>query len=394
MSTLSKCAPEVSPVKTVAPEVYVIGAGPGGLAAAAALTMQDISVVVLEKTDDVASTWRNHYDRLHLHTHRLLSGLPGLGIPPQYGDYVSRDHVVAYLEQYAAHHDLDIRTGVEVTDIVRDLDGWQLTTADDDKLVAPSVVVATGYNNTPMFRVFPGFENFTGEIVHASKYKNGEPYRGKNVLVVGPGNTGAEIATDLHEHGAAAVSLAVRTVPHIVRRSYSKFWPTTATGILIRHLPAQVVDPIAKAATVLTMPNLTKQGLPRPTTGLTERVRQGAIPIMDVGIINAIRSGAVKPVAALESFDNDRVVLSDGTTLTPDVVLFATGYVRNLESLLGNLDVLDQEGNPRVNGSKTLPHAPNLYFTGFTNPISGMFRELRLDAYRIAKAVEKQHSAM
>ena len=95
------------------------------------------------------------------------------------------------------------------------------------------------------------------------------------------------------------------------------------------------------------------------------------------------------PVATVDSFDEDTVVLADGTRITPDAVIAATGYRRALEPLVGHLDVLDARGRPVVHGGRTPKHAPGLYFTGFTNPISGMFREMALDARKIARKLAK-----
>ncbi|MET7546772.1 MULTISPECIES: flavin-containing monooxygenase [unclassified Streptomyces] len=370
--------------------VYVVGGGPGGLAAAAALREQGVRAVVLEKTGSVGASWRGHYDRLHLHTTRRWSALPGLAMPRRFGRWVSRDHVVRYLEKYVEHHELEVVTGVEVTRIDRAADGtgWQLTATGGRVLTGRAVVVATGFNHTPRIPDWAGRDTFAGELVHACDYRNPAPYAGKDVLVVGIGNTGAEIAVDLVEGGASRVRIAVRTVPHIVRRSTAG-WPAQATGILVRRLPVRLVDRAGRLMAKVAVPDLTEQGLPRPDTGLYSRVKDGAIPVQDVGLIDAVRGGHVLPVATVESFDKDAVVLADGTRITPDAVIAATGYRRALEPLVGHLDVLDARGRPVVHGGRTPKHAPGLYFTGFTNPISGMFREMALDARKIARRLAK-----
>ncbi|MFF2190242.1 flavin-containing monooxygenase [Streptomyces sp. NPDC058155] len=368
--------------------VYVIGGGPGGLAVAAALRAQGVRAVVLEKSEAVGASWRGHYDRLHLHTTRKLSALPGLSMPRSFGRWVSRDHMVRYLEKYAEFHGLEIVTGVEVTGIDRSADGesWLLHATGGRELTGSAVVVATGYNHTPRLPSWPGTDSYEGEVLHAGTYRNPRPYAGKDVLVVGAGNTGAEIAVDLVEGGAARVRLAIRTVPHIVRRSTAG-WPAQRTGILVRRLPTRLVDRAGEIMCRIAVPDLAAQGLPRPDTGLYSRVREGAIPVQDVGLIAAVRKGRVEPVAAVESFDDNKVVLADGSRITPDVVIAATGYSRALEGLVGHLGVLDERGRPVVRGARTSDRAPDLYFTGFTNPISGMLRELSRDAERIAKAV-------
>ncbi|MGX1563115.1 flavin-containing monooxygenase [Streptomyces sp. NPDC055506] len=374
--------------------VYVIGGGPGGLAAAYALRARGIRAVVLEKSDRVGASWRRHYDRLHLHTTRRLSALPGLPMPRRFGRWVSRDNVVRYLEKYAEHHRLEIVTGVEVSRIERTPDGtgWLLHATGGRELTGSAVVIATGYNHTPRLPDWPGRDTFTGEFLHAADYRNGEPYAGRDVLVVGIGNTGAEIAVDLVESGASRVRLAVRTVPHIVRRSTAG-WAAQYSGVLVRRLPVGLVDRISRAQAKVAIPDLSAHGLPRPDTGLYTRVKQGAIPVQDVGLIDAVRKGKVEIVAAVETFEGDgKIVLADGTRISPDAVIAATGYVRALEGLVGHLDVLDAQGKPVTHGARSPKTAPGLYFTGFTNPISGNLRELALDAVSIAKAIARDSS--
>ncbi|MEU9851498.1 NAD(P)/FAD-dependent oxidoreductase [Streptomyces sp. NPDC047985] len=371
--------------------VYVIGGGPGGLAAAAALRERGIRAVVLEKSGDVGASWRGHYDRLRLHTTRRRSALPGLAMPRRFGRWVARDDVVRYLEKYAEHHELEVVTGVEVSRVDRapDGSGWQLAASGGRMLTGRAVVVATGFNHTPRVPDWPGRDTFTGTFAHASEYRDAAPYAGRDVLVVGIGNTGAEIAVDLVEGGASRVRIAVRTAPHIVRRS-TLGWPSQATAVLVRRLPVWLVDPAARLMSRLSVPDLGAYGLPRPDTGLYSRVREGAIPVQDVGLIDAVKRGRVVPVAAVESFDGDAVVLADGDRITPDAVVAATGYRRSLEGLVGHLGVLDARGRPVVRGGRTPKQAPGLYFTGFTNPISGMLREMALDARKIAKKIARR----
>ncbi|MFB7262874.1 flavin-containing monooxygenase [Streptomyces nojiriensis] len=379
--------------------VYVIGAGPGGLAAAAALRARGVRAVVVEKSDAVGASWRQHYDRLRLHTTRRLSALPGLAMPRRFGRWVTRDNVVRYLERYAEFHELELVTGVEVTRIEPATPGpegegageggWTLHASGGRELAAEAVVIATGYNHTPALPDWPGRDTYEGRLLHAREYRNPQPYAGQDVLVVGVGNTGAEIAVDLVEGGAARVRLAVRTAPHIMRRSTAG-WPAQRSGILVRRLPVRLVDRVGRLVARASVPDLSAYGLPRPATGLYSRVRQGSIPVQDVGLIDAVRSRKVEPVAAVEAFDGAEVVLADGSRIAPDAVIAATGYRRALEGLVGHLGVLDERGRPRTHGARTPEQAPGLYFTGFSNPISGMFREMALDAEKIAKAVARR----
>ncbi len=371
------------------PPVHIIGAGPGGLATAAALADRGVRAVVLDKADDVAASWRAHYDRLRLHTTRRWPSLPGLPIPRSAGRWVRRDDFIRYLEAYARYHRIDLAAGVEVARVERSGPGgdWVLHANGGRRLHASAVVVATGFNHTPKVPDWPGRDAFTGELLHAHAYRAPGPFAGRDVLVVGVGNTGAEIATDLAAGGAGRVRLAVRTAPHILRRA-TLGWPSQASAILCRRLPVGLVNRLARPLE-RTVPDLTAHGLPRPDTGLYSRVREGAIPVLDPGLVRAVRQGRVEPVGAVDSFEGEKVVLAGGETITPEVVIAATGYRRGLEPLVGHLGVLDGRGRPLVHGRDTHPAAPGLYFTGYTNPISGMLRELARDAPRIAAAITR-----
>ena len=197
-------------------DAIVIGAGPAGLATAAALMARGLTVAILEKSDAVGAVWRRHYDRLCLHTDRGHSGLPGLSMPSAFGRYPSRAQVVEYLENYAAKFDLKPVFNAPVRAVRRDGRGWRAEAGENSRS-APIVVVATGWADYPYAPKWPGMERFDGPILHSSVYRNPAPFEGKRVLVVGFGNSGGEIALDLAEAGVD-VTLSVRGPVNIVPR--------------------------------------------------------------------------------------------------------------------------------------------------------------------------------
>jgi cation diffusion facilitator CzcD-associated flavoprotein CzcO len=300
--------------------------------------------------------------------------------------------VVRYLERYVRHHDLNVRTNAEVQGLLRDHEGgWRIRTRTGE-IGAGVVVVATGFNRDPHVPDWPGRPTFTGELVHSADYRNPAPYRGKDVLVVGTGNSGAEIAVDLVEGGARQVMIAVRTPPNILRRDLGGL-PSQAIGVMIRHLPVRAIDRIAGVTQRLTVGDLARYGLPAPTAGMGTRAGQDSIPILDVGLIRMLKKRRVEVVPAVEGFEGPDVVLAGGRRVRPDAVVAATGFHRGLEPLVGKLGLVGAAGRPAVHGEQTHPNAPNLYFIGFTNPISGNLRELGIDGRRIARAVAQERAS-
>jgi putative flavoprotein involved in K+ transport len=365
-------------------EIAIVGGGAAGLATGALLRRAGFEPLVLEAGPEPGAAWRERYDRLRLHTPRLLSGLPGRRIPRGYGRWVSRDDLLEYLHDYAAAEGLEVRTGVRVERIEPDGDGWRLETGAGP-LRAAVAIVATGYNGTPWIPDWPGRESFSGELVHSVAYRNPAPYRGRDVLVVGAGNSGAEIATDVAAGGAARARLSVRTPPQIVRRATAGI-PAQLIGMAIRRLPPDWVDPISKAMRRASIPDLAANGLPRPELGLRSAfIATGTTPILDVGIVQAVRRGRVEVVAAVEGFEGPDVLLADGSRLAPDAVIAATGFRAGLEPLVEHLGVLGPRGLPLMTDGE--PVLPGLWFVGFVPTLGGQLREGSIAARRVAAAV-------
>ncbi len=366
--------------------MVVVGAGPAGLAAGAAASHRRLDVELLEAGGSVATSWRTHYDRLHLHTTRRLSGLPGAPIPGEAGRWVSRDDFIAYLEGYAARNRLRISFDTKVERVDRVDGGWRLTSGAGH-VDSSQVVIATGYNHTPRLPDWPGRDTFTGELAHSSRYRNPAPYRGRDVLVVGAGNSGAEIAADLAEGGARKVWISVRTPPNIVRRSLGPL-ANQHLGIAVHRLPVGFVDRVGLLLQRLTIGDLTGFGLGSPSRGVYSRVLEEHIPLIDVGFLGHLKKGEIEVVPALDRF-SAREAWCGGRRLRPDAVIAATGYGRGLEPVVGHLGVLSSTGAPRVPAPRAAPDAPGLFFIGYTNPIVGNLYEVARVAQRLAAVLER-----
>ena len=367
------------------PDAIIIGAGPAGLACAVTMRAAGLDVTVLEKADSVGAVWRRHYDRLHLHTDRNHSGLPGMAMPPIFPAYPSRAQMVEYLESYAARFEIKPVFNTTVSRVQRDGGLWYAEFAQDS-VAAPVVVVATGIAGAPYRPSWPGLDAYGGEVLHSSQYRNPAPYAGRRVLVVGFGNSGGEIALDLADAGVD-VALAVRSPVQILPRDLLGF-PILSWAILYRRLPARLVDAVNAPVLRLAVGNFEKLGLRRAAKGPRRMVEEDArVPLIDIGTLARIRDGSIKVRGGIDRFAADGVVFTDGMAETFDAVIFATGFRPDLRRLIPDVEgVFDQHGMPLVTGRAT--DAPGLYFCGQITVPTGQLREIGIEAQRIAASVK------
>jgi cation diffusion facilitator CzcD-associated flavoprotein CzcO len=368
-------------------DILIIGAGPAGLAVAGTLAARGLRATVIEKADDLGASWRGHYERLRLHTVKQESALPGMPFPKDYPRYVTRAQMVDYLAAYAARFGIAPRLGVEATAILPAADGrWETRTRADESFVSRALVLATGANAHPVVPELPGRDRFDGPIIHSRDYRNPSTCQGRRVLVVGMGNTGAEIALDLVEHGIET-TLSVRSPVNIVRRDVLGR-PTQLTSILISRLPEAWGDAIARLFRDLTVGDLGRWGLrTSPQSPLRDLRRFGRTPVIDVGTIERIKAGDIHVKPDIETLTPAGACFIDGSEASFDVVILATGYSAGLQALFPQTELpLDGRG---------LPSAPiasgslaGLYFVGFDiRQPGGLLRAIGLQAQAVADAI-------
>lgn len=363
------------------PDAIIIGAGPAGLACAACLRTSGLQPAVIEARDSVGSAWRRHYDRLHLHTDRDHSGLPGFPMPRAYPKYPSRAQVVDYLESYAAHFAIRPAFDTTVSTIARDGADWLVHA--ETIMPAPIVVVATGMASTPHQPSWPGLSTFRGPVVHSSAYRNPAPYEGQRVLVVGLGNSGGEIALDLAEAGVAT-TLSVRGPIQILPRDLLGL-PILTWAILYRRLPAALVDRMNAPILRLAIGRVDDLGLKLSPKGARRMIEEdGKVPLFDIGTLGKIRDGSIAVRGGIEEIAPGGVRFTGASAPEAfDAIVLATGFRPNLTALLPGIDgVLDAGGAPLQTGRET--SVPGLYFCGQIASPTGQLREIGIEAQRIA----------
>jgi putative flavoprotein involved in K+ transport len=384
-------------------QVVVVGAGPAGLAVAAMLIRRGVDSLVLERTDQVASSWRARYDSLRLNTPRITSTLAGYRMPRRYGRWPARDDVVEYLDEYARKHRIRIEFATELRRVERaggagDADPggavpWEFDTTGG-QIAARFGVLATGHDAEPKVPNWPGKEGFAGELIHSVSYRNPEPFKGKDVLVVSARNTGSEIAYELTTAGCR-VWTSMRTPPSVFPREWPRGYPLNYSTVLLDSFPDAVLDRAGFFLQRRIYGDLAEHGIPRAPQGVQSTTKQRHVSaLIDAGFVGALKGGKLKVVAAVQRFEGADVVLADSSRLRPDVVIAATGYTRNLPELVGHLGVLDEYGVATLDGepirARTHPRAPGLYFNGYYASSAGQLRFMRIDSRRIARAIARR----
>ncbi|MCB0584433.1 MAG: NAD(P)/FAD-dependent oxidoreductase [Phaeodactylibacter sp.] len=349
--------------------ILIIGAGPAGLATAARLRQRGLPFEILEQSQAVAPAWRRHYDRLHLHTVKEHSNLPFMEFPENYPRYVPRKMLVDYFDAYAKAFAIRPHFGEEVAAVKPGESGWEVHTRSGKAFSAPHVVVATGLNRVPNRPHYEGEEKFSGQAIHSREYKNYHPFAGQRVLVVGFGNTGAEIALDLSENDIPTF-LSVRGPANVVPRDFLGN-PTQKTAITLAKLPTWLGDWIGARVQRLAFGDLRPYGLEPSDTPPARQLREtGKTPVIDIGTVRQIKAGKIKVKPALSSFTETGARFEDGSEELFDAVIFATGYRARLEEFLPFTDgLLDQYSVPKEVVGKG--KYKGLYFLGFDNYKAG-----------------------
>ncbi|MGQ0736955.1 MAG: flavin-containing monooxygenase, partial [Acidobacteriota bacterium] len=325
---------------------------------------------ILEQSARVGNAWHEHYDRLCLHTVKEHSHLPGLPFPDEYPRYVSRAQLADYYARYAERFAIVPRFGEQATSVTRADQRWKTATASGRVCYSRAVVVATGVNRVPHRPPLRDEERFLGTIIHSHAYRRADPFRGQRVLVVGMGNTGAEIALDLCDSGVE-VALSVRGPVNIVPRDVLGR-PTQLTALALARLPAPIADRLGVLLRRITVGDLSRHGIATPAIPPIAQLRlYGKTPVIDLGTVARIKAGRIPVYPGVERCVSEGMVFTDGRSAAFDVVIPATGYRAGLHDLVPGAQAgfLDQQGTPSsVVGPG--PHA-GLYFCGFDNRRAG-----------------------
>jgi len=308
-------------------ETLVVGASISGLAVAACLQKRGIDFTIIEKENDIAQPWRNHYERLHLHTSKKYSNLPykkfGNAIPR----YPSRQQVIDYLEDYRQAFNIQPLLNSCATSIRKEGNVW-ITETNNGQFSSRYLIMATGAYGRPRPIDINGIETFTGAVLHSQDYKSAADYPGKRVLIVGFGNSACEIAIDLCEKGLNP-AMSVRSPVNVIPRDILGI-PVLEISLLMRGLKPSLADKISKPLVDLLVGDITNLGLMKKPYGPLEQIqKEAAAPVLDIGTIRLIRKGQIKIYGGIDRVEGENVYFADGKTEAFDVIVAGIGYYRD-----------------------------------------------------------------
>ncbi|CAM8961272.1 unnamed protein product [Rhodiola kirilowii] len=378
METTSKCVYAHGPI--------IVGAGPSGLAAAACLSQQGVSSIILERAGCIASLWQNRtYDRLKLHLPKNFCQLPLMEFPPHFPKYPSKQQFISYMESYAAHFDIKPQFNQSVTEAAFDTTSglWKVM-SEDSVYISRWLIVASGENAEPMIPEISGIEKFQGIVKHTSVYKSGLEFEKRKVLVIGCGNSGMEVSLDLFRHNAVPY-MVVRNNVHVLPR---EMFGLSTFGIamgLLKWLPIKLVDRLLLFMANCVIGKTDKHGLRRPKTGPLElKNATGKTPVLDVGALYQIKCGRIKVMEGVKEITRNGAKFVNGVEEEFDAIILATGYKSNVPTWLKGCDFFSEEGMPRRAFPNNWKGQNGLYTVGFTG--KGLLGTAA-DAFKIANDI-------
>jgi hypothetical protein len=360
----------------------VIGAGPVGLAMAAALKKRGIAFDVVDAAKGVGGNWLHGvYRTAHIVSSKKATEYADYPMPESYPDFPSADQMLAYLESFARDRGLlqhcTFEKAVQRVEPMHDT-SWLVHFADGEMQTYKGVIVCNGHHWDKRYPELPG--TFTGEILHSKDYRGPAQIAEKRILVIGGGNSGVDMACDGGRFGASC-DISLKTGYWYLPKT---FLGRPLTDIPIWGLPIFLQRIILKSIARISLGDYRRYGLQKPDHKLFERH-----PAFGTDLLNAIRLGRVTPRPGIENVDGETVTFTDGTQGRYDMILAATGFNVSFPFLPEGL-VKIENNVVQVYGGAFPAGLRGLYIVGWAQARNGFGRLITPAAELYAYLIERQ----
>jgi hypothetical protein len=369
----------------------IVGAGPAGLSAAAALKEHGIAFELHERHRNAGGLWdvdnpgSPMYRSAHFISSKYLSHLAGMKMPDDYPDYPSNRQLLAYIQSFAYQNDLEDRVtfNSEVIRAAKIAGGWRVRFGNGEQRSYRWLLTAVGTNWHPYMPEFEGA--FSGELIHSREYHSFEQLAGKRVLVVGAGNSGCDIACDAARSADKALISMRRGYHFIPKHVFGQ--PADVFAAQGPHMPAWLSQRVFTVLLRILLGDLTKLGLPKPDHRLLE-----THPLLNDQLIHHLRHGDIAVKGDVQRFEGNDVVFKDGSRETVDLVILATGYKWLIPFLDDNV-LTWQDNRPALKLCFAAPNDPSLYCLGFLETNGGVFKYFSDIADLVARSIKAELAA-
>lgn len=316
-------------------DCIVIGGGQSALACAYYLRRSDLNHVLLDANERAGGAWLNAWDSLTLFSPAEHSSLPGWMMPKSEGQFPSRDEVIEYLSEYEKRYEIPVKRGVTVQSVEKNDKGDFIVKTNKDDFTAKRIIAATGTYSAPFIPNISGLNDYEGLSIHSADYKNANQFKDQSVLIVGEGNSGAQILAEVSK--VASTYWATRKEP--------EFLPDDVDGRVLFDSASAVYYAKQKGEQLDTA-----------------KINLGNI-VMVPPVKEARDRGVLKRSGTLSSFKKNSVIWEDGSSTKIDAVIWCTGFQNNT-NYLKELVTLDEKGKVKTDGTQA-KEEPNLWLVGF-----------------------------
>jgi dimethylaniline monooxygenase (N-oxide forming) len=376
-------------------KVCIVGAGSSGIAAAKELFQQGIAFDCFEKGSKIGGNWRfnndngmsSSYRSLHINTNRKVMAYSDYPMPTTYPMFPHHSQIIEYFENYVTHFGFrdHIQFNTEVLNIEPNTESTYQVTTTKGTTNYEYVIIANGHHWNPRYPS-PAFEgDFSGEILHSHQYKTSDQIKGKNILIVGIGNSAVDIACEAARLYQGRVVISTRSKAYIVPNWLMGIPFDDLASPLTSSLPLWLQRKLVSASLWLARGKQENYGVPKP-----DRPILSEHPTLSQDLLNLSARGLIKFKGNIKRLEGKKVHFDDNSTEDFDTIVYATGYKISFPFFKKNL--LDVEESNNLNLYKKIihPDLKNLFFLAFIQPLGAIMPLAEIQSKWIVKIIKQK----